>query len=258
VKPVTTTTHATTTHATTTHDTTTSNRTRWGGLLLLAGLACLVLGAVLRDFGFKPDAFNGDGATIASLITANHGLYTAIFWLRAVGALLACCGAFFLVTRPVSTPGGFPASAFWIALGAGELVATGLNMVRATGYVSLAGNYGTAGPVFDAARSTLSSLGGLVALTIVGSLLVIFWNEARNANAALPSWLYFAAVACCLPVLAAIVLGLTGNTSSGVTTTATVLGYFGYGLNAVGLLFAFRVGWPTMQFVWSKPAGTHA
>ncbi|MFO1533167.1 MAG: hypothetical protein ABR562_05660 [Thermoplasmatota archaeon] len=234
------------------HDATNANRNRWGGILLLAGVLLITAAALLRDVGFKPDAFAGTGSATAAAITANHGLFTSIYWLRAVGAMLACVGGLFLATRPTATPGNFPASAFWLAFGLGQLVATGVNILRATGYVTLAGNYATAGPVFDATRSTMTGLAALATVGIVGGVLVVFWNEARNAAAAIPAWLCYAGVACTLPVLASMLLGLFG-TGTGASDAATLLGYFTYGLNAVGLLFAFRLGWPNLQFVWSQP-----
>jgi hypothetical protein len=227
-------------------DANTMNRTRLGGLFLLAGISLTLAGLFIGTMTYPTGLPSSDAEAAASL-TANSGVVTLTHYIRLGGAVLGAVGAFFLVTR--TTGSSFPGSAFWIASGLGWLMAAGLSAFRATGMMTLAANQKALPVVFEAARSSLSLMGAVATLLVVGGIAGAFWGEARATRAAIPKPISAAVVFSSLLVMTAVILGRIPETAQ----AAMYLGYAVYPTLLLMVPFGIKVAWPATSFAWSKP-----
>lgn len=241
---------------TTTHDPN-ANRTRWGGILLASGVLLVLMGAAIADINIPPAKGDMTSQQRAQRLVDNSKDFQITGWILLYGALLIAIGAFFLVTRTLVGPSGFPASAFWLFVGIAFTLLLLSVSFRIGGLGPIASAYSTNPALYDAfIAGTFRTLGTIITVAAVIGFVGVFYGESRADNAVIPSWLAYAGLAATALRLVNLSMSYAGNAD--VVDTGRILGYFTFYISyAVVLVMAIPLAMPNVKLATLTARTTH-
>lgn len=225
-----------------------TERTRWGGALLVLGsvLAMATLGLFLT----RPAGMDPSQAVRLAALAANPGALQMEGYVGVFAYLTLALAAFFLVTRDAGARGGFPASAFWIAVGVGSMTLVGVEAVVATSLSPLAAGAAAAPLLVQTVAAVITLLAGIGTFAIGAGSAFVFWGESRAASPAIPAVVAYVGVIGGLATVLGSLAFVTGVRELLVAFYGTYLAYLPF------LVMGAQLAFPGLRVAGAAEAET--